>query len=207
VVFDAHAGYRTFRRKSQGGRRIRRFPFDYRLKSAIQPAAIGEGNMSATATLTLTARRRGEIVLRRVFDAPRRLVFNALTLPQMLGYWFGPADATLAVCEVELRRGGTFRYVWRTADGGELRLIGTFLEVTAPERIVAVERFELGDEAAEFVSTTELEEADGLTRLTRTSRYAAPGTTHGCRGPVGRGATIGYDRLGQLFDPRPACDR
>jgi hypothetical protein len=77
--------------------------------------------------------------------------------------------------------------------------------VTAPERIVAVERFERDGEAAEFVSTTELEEADGLTRLTRTSRYAAPGTTDGRRvEPVEREATIGYDRLGDLFDPRPA---
>jgi uncharacterized protein YndB with AHSA1/START domain len=154
-----------------------------------------------STTVTLAARRRQEIVLRREFDAPRRLVFNALTLPQMLGYWFGPADAALEACEVDLRRGGTFRYAWRMADGGELRLTGTFLEVTAPERIVAVERFERGGEAAEFVSTTELEETDGRTRLTRTSRYAAPSTTEGRRpGSVEREATFGYDRLGELFD-------
>jgi uncharacterized protein YndB with AHSA1/START domain len=159
-------------------------------------------------TTTPTPARRQEIVLTRVFDAPRRLVFNAMTLPEMLGHWFGPPEAALEVCEVDLRRGGTFRYVWRTADGTELRMSGTFLEVTAPERIVAVERFETTGEAGEFVSTTELEETDGLTRLTRTIRYAAPGSPSGRRlGPVEREAVIGYDRLGELFDPELACSR
>ena len=65
--------------------------------------------------VTLAARRRQEIVLTRVFDAPRRLVFNAMTLPEMLGHWFGPEESRLEVCEVDLRRGGTFRYIWRTA--------------------------------------------------------------------------------------------
>jgi uncharacterized protein YndB with AHSA1/START domain len=161
-----------------------------------------------SATVTLAAHRRQEIVLSRVFDAPRRLVFNAMTLPEMLGHWFGPEDARLKVCEVDLCRGGSFRYVWRTLDGAEVRMSGTFLEVIAPERIVAVERFEQDDNDAEFVSTTELEETDGLTRLTRTVRYAAPGTVEARRiGPVEREATVGYDRLGDLFDPQSAFGR
>jgi uncharacterized protein YndB with AHSA1/START domain len=154
-----------------------------------------------------TARRRQEIVLTRVFDAPRRLVFNAMTLPEMLGHWFGPSDASLEICEVDLRRGGSFRYVWRTAAGEQLQMSGTFLEVTAPERIVAVERFEAAGESGKFVSTTELCESDGLTRLTRTIRYAANGPrANGSRagrklGPVEREAAFGYDRLGELFEP------
>jgi len=158
--------------------------------------------MKCLAPQMPTARRRQEIVLTRVFDAPRRLVFNAMTLPEMLGHWFGPSDASLEVCEVDLRRGGTFRYVWRTAAGDRLQMSGTFLEVKAPERIVAVERFEEGGRSGEFVSTTELCEADGLTRLTRTIRYAAKGARAGRKlGPVEREAAFGYDRLGELFEP------
>ena len=105
------------------------------------------------------------------------------------------------MCEVELRRGGTFHYVWRTADGGKLRLSGMFREVTAPERIVAVERFERGEEAAEFVSTTELEEADGQTHHPH-KWLRRPGTTHGRRcGPAEREATIGYDQLRPTVRP------
>jgi uncharacterized protein YndB with AHSA1/START domain len=158
--------------------------------------------------VTLSARRRQEIVLTRVFDAPRRLVFNALTLPEMLGHWFGPADAELVVCEIDLRRGGSFRYVWRHADGTELRVTGTFLEVNAPERITARERFETTEGAAEFVSTTELEERDGLTRLSRIIRSADAGPVDDRRpGPVEREATFGHDRLGELFAHEPACRR
>jgi uncharacterized protein YndB with AHSA1/START domain len=154
--------------------------------------------MSRSNSVTLTARRRQEIVLTRVFDAPRRLVYNAMTLPEMLGHWFGPADAELVVCRLELRRGGDFDYLWRHADGTELRMSGKFLEVTDPQRIVALERFETERGSAEFVSTTELEEANGLTRLTRTIRSAASAAIDK-PGPVEREAKFGHDRLVNLF--------
>ena len=79
--------------------------------------------------------------------------------------------------------------------------------MTAPERIVTSERFETADGAAEFVSTTELEEIDGQTRLTRTIRYTTPPAKRDRRkGPAEREASFGYDGLGDLFTSHPACD-
>ena len=93
-------------------------------------------------TLKLTTPTDREIVMTRVFDAPRALVFEALTTPALLKRWFlGPPGWTLAVCEIDLRVGGAYRYVWR-GQKGEMGLGGIYKEITPPERIVATEAFD-----------------------------------------------------------------
>ncbi|HUF34541.1 MAG TPA: SRPBCC family protein [Gemmatimonadales bacterium] len=111
-----------------------------------------------------------EIVITRVVDAPRRLVFDAFTDPKHVPHWLtGPEGWTMPVCEIDLRPGGAWRYVYRKAGGSEMTLHGTFLEVAPPGRVVATESW--GPEWPETVNTTELAESGRQTTITITVRY------------------------------------
>jgi uncharacterized protein YndB with AHSA1/START domain len=85
-----------------------------------------------------------EILLSRVFDAPRHLVFEVFTNPAYVREWYGCpiAGSTMPVCEIDLRVGGTYRYVTRTADGQEFGFTGVYQEIVVPERVVHTEIFE-----------------------------------------------------------------
>ncbi len=99
--------------------------------------------MKNTGTLKVSTTGDREIVMIRVFDAPRALVFEAMTRPQLLRRWFfGPPGWTLTVCEIDLKVGGRYRYVWRRPDGAEMGMGGVFREVVPPERIVQTEAFD-----------------------------------------------------------------
>jgi len=82
-----------------------------------------------------------EIVVRRVFAAPRELVFEAWTQPERLVRWWAPAGCTTAACTVELRPGGAFHYCMRMPDGMEIWGLGIYREIVAPERIVYTDTF------------------------------------------------------------------
>lgn len=111
-----------------------------------------------------------EIVITRVVDAPRRLVFDAFTNPARVPKWLtGPEGITMPVCEIDLRPGGRWRYVYRMADGGEMTLQGTFREVVPPERVVHTETW--GPEWPETVNTLELTETGGQTAISITVLY------------------------------------
>src|SRR3954452_24779572 len=125
--------------------------------------------MTKTGTLQVTTPSDCEIVLTRVFDAPRRLVFDAFTKPELLKRWFGPRGWSLAVCEVDLRVGGTWRFVLRGPEGAEMGMRGTYREITPPNRSVHTESFD--DYPGESVVTTVLTERDGKTTLTATVLY------------------------------------
>jgi uncharacterized protein YndB with AHSA1/START domain len=93
--------------------------------------------------LNVEARGEREIVITRSFDAPRRLVFEALTRPELLKRWLGVFGGwSMAVCEVDLRVGGEYHYVWQGPDGATMGMRGTFREITPPERIVNTEKFD-----------------------------------------------------------------
>jgi len=99
--------------------------------------------MTNTGTLKVTTPMEREIVMTRVFDAPRRLVFDALTKPELLRQWLlGPPGWSMPVCEIDLRVGGAYRYLWRGPDGIEMGTRGVFREIAAPERLVATEKFD-----------------------------------------------------------------
>lgn len=111
-----------------------------------------------------------EIVITRVVDAPRRLVFEAMSNPKHVPRWLtGPDGWTMPVCEIDLRPGGVWRYVYRKNDGSEMTLQGSYREVVPPERVVATESW--GPEWPETVNTTVLTEAGGQTTITMTIRY------------------------------------
>ncbi len=111
-----------------------------------------------------------EIVITRVVDAPRRLVFEAFTTPARVPKWLtGPEGITMPVCEIDLRPGGRWRYVYRMPDGSEMTLQGTFREVTPPERVVHTETW--GPEWPETVNTLVLTETGGQTAISITVLY------------------------------------
>src|SRR3982075_1294051 len=100
--------------------------------------------MKYTATLKLTTRGDREIVMTRVFDARGALVFDAFTKPELVKRWLlGPPGWSMPVCEIDLRVGGKYRYVWRRdSDGTDMGMGGVYREIVAPERIVATEKFD-----------------------------------------------------------------
>ena len=114
--------------------------------------------------LEVTTPGESEIVMERVFDAPRTLVFEAFTEPPLIKRWLlGPDGWSMPVCEVELRAGGAFRYVWRSdAEAREFGTGGVYREIVSPERIVHVERMD-GMPGEALVTTTFTERADSTT--------------------------------------------
>src|SRR5207247_4922691 len=112
--------------------------------------------MMNTGTLKVTTPTDREIVLTRVFDAPRRLVFDAFTKPEILKRWFGPRGWSLVTCEVDLRVGGGFRFVLRGPDGRDLGMRGIYRELSSPDRSVHTESFD--DFPGESLVTTILPE-------------------------------------------------
>lgn len=111
-----------------------------------------------------------ELTFTRVFNAPRELVFQAWTDPQLTAQWWGPRCFTNALCEVDARPGGTMRIVMRAPDGVEYALRGLFHEVLAPERIVVeffvMEEEHPGDPQLQSLHTVTFVETDGKTKLT-----------------------------------------
>src|SRR2546428_9607982 len=122
--------------------------------------------MKNTGTLKVTTPTEREIVLTRVFNAPRSLVFDALTRPELLKRWFGPRGWSLVVCEVDLRVGGAWRFVLRGPDGKDMGIGGVYREIVRPERSVHTESFD--DYPGESIVTTVLVEDRGRTTLTGT---------------------------------------
>lgn len=111
-----------------------------------------------------------EVVVTRVVDAPRRLVFDAMSNPKHVPQWLtGPEGWTMPVCEIDLRPGGAWRYVYRQPNGAEMTLQGSYREVAPPERIVSTESW--GPEWPETINTLVLTEAAGQTTITMTIRY------------------------------------
>ena len=123
--------------------------------------------VGATTFTTPTDR---EIVMTRVFDAPRRLVWEAWTSPEHLPHWMlGPPGWTMPICEMDLRPGGASRFVWRKSDGEEMEIRGVNQEVAPPERLVATSSW--GGDWPETLNTMVLTEVDGKTTMTHTILY------------------------------------
>src|SRR5262245_13945445 len=152
--------------------------------------------MMNTQTLKLTTPTEREIVMTRSFDAPRHLVFDALTKPELLKRWFyGPDGWSLAVCEIDLKVGGAYRYVWRHTNGNEMGMGGIHREVVVPERIVVTEKFDEAWYPGEAVVTTTLAEQDGRTTITMTVLYQSQEARDAVlKTPMAEGVAAGYDR-------------
>ena len=96
-----------------------------------------------------------EIQVVRDFGAPRQLVFDAFTKPELVRRWLlGPPGWTMPVCEIDLKVGGAYRYVWRKAGVADMGMGGVFREIVPPGRVVATEKFDESWYAGEAVDTT-----------------------------------------------------
>jgi len=116
-----------------------------------------------------------EVIVTRDFDAPRQLVWDAYTKPELLKRWLtGPPGWTFAVCEVDLHVGGKYRWVWRGPDGIEMGMGGMHKEVVAPERLVNTQLFDQDWTGGEAIGTMVFTERDGKTTMTNTIRYSTP---------------------------------
>jgi uncharacterized protein YndB with AHSA1/START domain len=123
-----------------------------------------------TGVTTYTTPSDREVVITRVVSAPRGVVFEAFTSARHVPNWLiGPEGWTMPVCEIDLRPGGRWRYVYRKGDGSEMTMQGSYREVAPPERLVSTESW--GPDWPETVNTMVLAEADGLTTITITVHY------------------------------------
>jgi uncharacterized protein YndB with AHSA1/START domain len=151
-------------------------------------------------TLQVTTPSDQEIVMTRAFDASRDLVFEAWTKPEHVRHWWGLRSSTMVVCEAEVRPGGSWRYVTRETNGDEVPFCGVYREVTAPERLVYteiydVEPFNSSDPAVNTVTFTEEE---GRTLVTITTVFPSKEVRDFVLGTgMEVGAAESYDRLAE----------
>lgn len=157
--------------------------------------------MMTTGKLELTTPSEREIAMTRLFDAPRRLVFDAWTKPELVKRWLGVrAGWTMPTCEIDLKVGGTYRYVWRGPDGREMGMGGVFREIVRPERLVVTESFDESWYAGEAVDTTVLVERGGKTTVTTTVLYESKEARDAVlKTPMARGVAESYDKLAELL--------
>jgi uncharacterized protein YndB with AHSA1/START domain len=121
-------------------------------------------------TTTITTPSDTEVLITRVVNAPRTLVFAAYTDPAHVPNWLlGPDGWTMPVCEIDLRPGGRWHYVWRKGDGSEMAMTGEYKEVAPPERLVSTEAW--GGDWPETLNTLILTEEDGKTTISQWVRY------------------------------------
>ena len=152
--------------------------------------------------LAITTPSDREIAMTRVFDAPRSLVFDALTKPELVKRWLGArAGWTMPVCEIDLRVGGAYRYVWQQeANGARMGMGGIFREIVRPERIVATEKFDESWYPGDAVDTMVLVEQAGKTTLTTTVLYDSKAARDSVlKSPMATGVAEGYDKLAELL--------
>jgi len=156
--------------------------------------------------LQVTTPSDREIAMTRAFDAPRSLVFDAWTKPELLKRWLGVFGGwTFAVCEVDLKVGGKYRYVWRGADGKEMGMGGVFREIVRPERIVCTEKFDESWYPGDAVDTTVFVEKGVKTMVTTTVRYESKDARDGVlKSPMEGGVAKSYDKLAEVLASMPA---
>lgn len=163
--------------------------------------------MKNTTSLQLTTPSDREILMTRVFDAPRQRVFEAHTKPELIRRWLlGPDGWSMPVCEVDFRVGGAYRYVWKRvsgtpeACGTEMAMSGVFKEIVVPERIVTTERFEQSWYPGEGLNTLTLTEKNGQTTLRQSMVYDSREIRDAVlKTGMESGVETSYDRLAKIL--------
>ena len=163
--------------------------------------------MKNAATLQITTPSDRELAMIRSFDAPRGLVWDAWTKPELLKQWLGVRGGwTFAVCEVDLKVGGKYRYVWRGPSGAEMGMGGVFREVAKPERLVATEKFDESWYEGDAMDTTTFVERGGKTTVTTTVRYVSKAVRDAVlKSPMESGVAESYNKLDEVLALRPVA--
>jgi uncharacterized protein YndB with AHSA1/START domain len=139
-----------------------------------------------------------EVVLSRVFDAPRELVFKAWTEPERLKRWWGPSNFTNPVCEADARPGGAIRIHMCAPNGAVYPMTGVYREISPPERLVFTSAAldDSGNPMFEVRNTVTFEDQGGKTKLTlHASVVAETGETARFLGGAHRGWSESLERL------------
>ncbi len=152
-------------------------------------------------SLEITTPSDEEIRITRSFDAPRMMVWDAYTRPELLKRWLGAMPGwSWAECEMDVRVGGKYRWVWRGPEGVELGLGGVYREVLPGERLVSTERYDQQWYEGDAVGTVEFREANGRTTLVTTLRYASKAVRDAVlQSPATSGMESGYALLDELL--------
>jgi uncharacterized protein YndB with AHSA1/START domain len=140
-----------------------------------------------------------EARMKRTLSAPRELVFDAWTQPRHITKWMlGPDGWTMPICEVDLRPGGTWRFVWRREDGTEMPMHGVYREIRRPERLVNTEHW--GEPWPETINTLLLTDKNGETEISLTILYPSKAARDAAiQTGMKDGAEMSFDRLEMLL--------
>jgi uncharacterized protein YndB with AHSA1/START domain len=151
--------------------------------------------------LTVTLPSDTEILLTREFDAPRDLVWEAMTKPEYVKQWWGPRGSSLSVCEIDFRVGGAWHFVERSEDGSEHPFKGVYKEIVAPERVVQTWKYDVPPfNEFESVETMTLTERDGRTYFETLVKHKTKEARDGhVNSGMERGAGETFDRLAELL--------
>ena len=157
--------------------------------------------MASTGALEVTKPSDTEIRITREFAAPRRLVYDAFTKPELVRRWLGSMPGwEWAECEMDVRVGGRFRWLWRGPDGAEMGMRGEYREVVPTERIVNTEKFDEAWYDGEAWETAEFTERAGRTTVTTTIVYGSKETRDSVlQTPMAEGMESGYRALDELL--------
>jgi uncharacterized protein YndB with AHSA1/START domain len=158
--------------------------------------------MSDQTTGRAEVRKQGdrEIVVERIFDAPRDLVFRAFTDPELIPQWWGPRDTETIVDRMDVRTGGDWRFIHRSADGSETAFRGTFREVTPPERIAWTFEWS-GMPGYVSVDITEFDDLGDRTRVRTRSLFHLPEERDGMlEAGMESGLQESYERLDEVVE-------
>ena len=154
--------------------------------------------MAHSGKLQITTPTDREIVMTRVFDAPRELVFEAHSSCEHLSNWWGPRKYDVVSCDVDFRPGGKWRVVHRGPDGNQITFFGEYLEIVRPERIVWTFGF---DDNPGGPETYTFEEHDGKTTLTSTAVFPSKELRDQVmESGMESGAAETYDRLDEYLE-------
>jgi uncharacterized protein YndB with AHSA1/START domain len=164
--------------------------------------------MKNRETLNVSASGEREIVMTRTFDAPRNLVFDAFTKPELIKRWLlGPGNWTMVVCNVDLRVGGSYRFVLRSdRNGTEMGWGGVYREIAKPERLAHTEQFDQAWYPGESLITSVFAEKQSKTNLTVTILYeSAEARDTVLRSNMKTGVAASYDRLEEVLEANVAA--
>ena len=153
----------------------------------------------AKRALTVTPQGEREIVMTRIFPAPRNLVWDVLSKPEHIRRWYGPLSDTMTSCEIDFRVGGAWRFVLESKGGGGCAFRGHFREITPVERIVQTSEFE--DMPGHIsLETITLDERDGQTTMTALCRFDSSEDRDGMlHSGMEAGAGESYNRMEELL--------
>lgn len=155
--------------------------------------------MTNNSRTTVTAEPgKREVVITQVFDAPRELVWKALTDPELMPQWGGPKEYVIAIDKMDVRSGGKWRYVQRGPDGSASVFHGVYMTVTPPERLVDTWEWE-GMPGQTALETITLEEQDGATKVTTTEEFQTAEDRDRALQEMSEGAIESGERLAELL--------